>query len=110
MSHIAQGRSAVNHRFVRVGWFDRFLLPLQVGCLSLTVLSIIGLVWVTNRAASKAYRLADAQEHLQVLTEEQHRLTILIQEHQTLRHIDESARFLGFVPSAAPRFVEISAP
>ncbi len=85
---------------------------LAVNVLSLAAMILLAALYIgqVNTAVSKSYTVRDLEQRLHVMKEDGQKLELVVSRMQTLDHVEQSMKILGFIPSGHALYLTAVAP
>lgn len=104
-----QGDAVVRKTTIKQ-WVNEHMLALNLVSLGLVVLMVGMYIVQVNATISKGYELRDLETQVHELSLMNEKMELETRQSQSLQHVSESIKMLGFVEAETPVYVEASAP
>jgi len=95
-------------RFSFRTWFQSHVVALNIISLILILFFVIGYIIQVNASISKGYQIRDLETRVNQLSILNEKIEIQSRKAQSLEHVSDSVKMLGFIKAQMPEYVDLS--
>lgn len=104
---IPLSQSSLERSFFRA-WVGNHVVALNIIFLVLILFLVIGYIVQVNASISKGYQIRDLETRVNQLSALNEKIEIQSRKAQSLEHVADSVKMLGFIKAQMPEYVDLS--